>query len=288
VSDLYIAVYRRALSSGWPYDLGDDPAFQASEKRNSDGRLVATNRITWGVCRPNVRNPIQPNSLVVFFAVGRHAPFQYEFVGFATVEKKVLRNRVWKDRELAPYRCYRNLLVLPESRGFRHVEFPHFGQRVWHPDWLSRVLNPSQRHHADFRALQKSGFLPDNARIGGVQVMFAENYVLFYAEGTKTFVAANPPVVAEAAKNGMSEVWKKDSFSQHLRRLVFNPGGRDYLRSRHRQIPHTHIKIENVDIETIRSELVALCSRFGLKPRIGSIADQPAIANSGRRRWAKC
>ncbi len=130
MSDLYVAVYRRALDSGWPYDLGDDPAFQSSEKRDSRGRIVAVDRISWGVCRPNVRNAIRPDDLVVFFSTGRKAPFRYEFIGFATVERKIARDAIWLRKELVLYRCYRNLLVQRENQGFRHVEPHHFGKKV--------------------------------------------------------------------------------------------------------------------------------------------------------------
>lgn len=40
------------------------------------------------------------------------------------------------------------------------------------------------------------------------KICFAGGMTSYLYEGTKTFVAANPPVVAETAKKGMSETWK--------------------------------------------------------------------------------
>jgi hypothetical protein len=271
MSDLYIAVYRRALDSGWPYDLGDDPAFQASETRDQKGRIVAVGRVTWGVCRPNVRNAIRPDDLVVFLSTGRKAPFRYQFVGFATVERKIARDAIWLRNEHLTYRCYRNLLIKRVTGGFQHVEFPHFGLKVRHDDWLSRILVPTQRGNADFSALQAGGFLPDGARILGKEVSFSENYVLFRPDGAGSFVALTPPTVAKAATNGASEVWGEDGFSKGLRELLFDGSVRSYVRTRHKQIAHPHIRVRGANTALLCRKLLALCARFHIKSRVGSI-----------------
>jgi hypothetical protein len=50
----------KAIIDGeWPYDNGDDPSFYVARR----GGLL-----TWGVCRQDVRNSIEPGSIVVFFA----------------------------------------------------------------------------------------------------------------------------------------------------------------------------------------------------------------------------
>ncbi len=95
--------------SGWPYDAGDDPAFYCA--RNMGANL------TWGVCRPKVRNQIRPGDVVVFFSVRgspeNKAPFRYRFCAVATVERKVKHTRIWTRDELEPFRSYRNLLIRP-------------------------------------------------------------------------------------------------------------------------------------------------------------------------------
>jgi hypothetical protein len=260
MSNLYIAVYRRALDSGWPYDLGDDPAFQASE---NPGR-----RITWGVCRPNVRNAIRADDVVVFLSTGRRTPCQYQFVGFATVETKIRRDVIWLRKELSPYRDYQNLLIKRVGNGFKHVEPPHLGMKVWHKDWLSRIVMPNDRGNTDFLALQSQHFLPDGARILGRRVSFAENYVVFQPEGVGSFVALNPPTVAEAGMNGTCEVWRKDHFSKQLRELLFTGAARSYVRTRHKQLAHPHIRVPDINAAYLRRELLALCARCSVGSRV--------------------
>src|SRR5262245_52755814 len=85
VASVYIAVYLRSPNTDWPIDGGDDPSFVASMlSRPSGGRL------SWGVCRQDLRNALDVGDLVVFFAADRlrdrrPAPARYAFVGFATV-----------------------------------------------------------------------------------------------------------------------------------------------------------------------------------------------------------
>jgi hypothetical protein len=287
MADLYIAVYRRASRKGWPYDLGDDPAFESSERRDAAGRIVRVDRVTWGVCRPNVRNPIQPDDLVVFLSADRNPPFRYQFVGFAVVERKVTRDTIWAWEGLAPYRTYRNLLVRRERGGFRHVEAPHFGERVWHGDWLSRILDRNQRGNVDFVALQNANFVSYNARILGQPVRFAENYVLFRPEGSGTFIAANPPTVAVAAVSGATEVWKDDPFSRALRQVLLD-GRKRTIRSTHKQIAHPHIRLRNVDTAAIQRQLHALCRQFSVKPRVGSILGRKVPAVQPRKGRVSC
>jgi len=85
MGDLYIAVYHIAgdeyLSNAagqaepdfvayrdavtrqeWPYDTGDDPAFFCFRRFASQGGTLS-----WGICRPPVRNRLDPDDVVAFF-----------------------------------------------------------------------------------------------------------------------------------------------------------------------------------------------------------------------------
>lgn len=112
---VYIATHLRdASASSWPVDVGDDPSFVASDRyRSEDGRL------SWGVCRADIRNRIEPGDVVMFFAADRlhdRRPARYCFVGLATVDRKESQVELWKRADLAVYRRYDNLLVRPAGR----------------------------------------------------------------------------------------------------------------------------------------------------------------------------
>src|ERR1700731_3247434 len=74
---LYVAVYQarapkpghtsetatafyKAVQSGFPYDLGDDPAFFSARYHHGP--------VTWGVCRSPLRCAIRKDDRIVFFA----------------------------------------------------------------------------------------------------------------------------------------------------------------------------------------------------------------------------
>src|SRR2546426_11349514 len=71
-----------AIASGqWPYDMGDDPSFYCSKKYRMP--------LTWGICRPDVRNAIQAGDIVVFFAFRKHKEdhsTEYMLCAVATVD----------------------------------------------------------------------------------------------------------------------------------------------------------------------------------------------------------
>jgi hypothetical protein len=137
MSNVYIAVYRPAVSSGWPVDFGDDPSFEASS---------AGGRITWGVCRPNVRNVLKRDDVVIFFATSAVAPYDYEFVSYATVALRIGHDEVWTADDYSEFRRYRNLIIAPDATGgFMHVEHEHFGHRKPRRDWLTRIIVREQR-----------------------------------------------------------------------------------------------------------------------------------------------
>lgn len=69
---LYLATYLRAAFTEWPFAA-------------SAGARLRGGVLTWGVCRQDVRNALQPGDLVVFFAADRirdRKPARYSFVAF--------------------------------------------------------------------------------------------------------------------------------------------------------------------------------------------------------------
>lgn len=235
----------------WPYDQGDDPAFEAS--------LDTGGRISWGVCRTDVRNAIQPGDIVAFFSTRRgDRKAVYRFVGWATVDEKIERDRIWRERRLRPYRQYKNLLIRPSAGRFLHLEPQHYESRP-HKDWLWRAGDwRGTKRKSEVLGLCKRDFVsPRN-------VKFAKNYVLFCAEGAGTYVIANPPTVATCA-GGAHETWASTPFARSLRELLFT-GDRDYLRTSN-QHRHRHIHLRGVDGGEVRRKLQNLCVRFGLAAR---------------------
>src|SRR5208283_2890573 len=58
-SGQFETVEKATQAGEWPYDNGDDPSFYQARQGNP---------LTWGVCRQNVRNAIQPKDIVVFIS----------------------------------------------------------------------------------------------------------------------------------------------------------------------------------------------------------------------------
>lgn len=250
-NDAYVAVYRRAIADGWPYDFGDDPSFQASKETGG--------RITWGVCRPNVRNKLKAGDLVVFIAVDRELPARYQFVGFATVDRRVSRDAIWRDSRLKVYRNYRNLLVRSAINGFEHHEPRHFDRRVWHRDWLDRIIDADQRNSKGIDEIQRGNFLTDASKAAGQLIRLGENYVIFRPHGVETLILTNPPTIAVADGRSDHERWLDDRFARGLRTLIIAPAPRDYLRTASFR-PHPYIRLVGVDVPTLRNRLRELVS----------------------------
>jgi len=248
-NDVYVAVYRRAAATGWPYDFGDDPSFEASQKTQG--------RITWGVCRPDVRGRIKPGDLVIFIAVDPTLPARYQFVGYATVDQRVSREAIWREPQLGVYQEYRNLLVRRVPNGYVHDEPRHFGRRVWHQDWLHRIIDVGQRHCPDLLELQRQKFLPDGAKLAGQALRFGENYIIFRPHGEETHILIDPPTIAFADINHDHEQWSEDRFAQGLREVLIAPSPRDYLRTMSFR-PHPYIRLSGIDVPAMRDRLQRL------------------------------
>ena len=58
--------FKEELSS-WPYDGGDDPSFFCWRRHKNQG-----GKLSWGVCRPDVRGAVQPGDVVVMDNLSAH------------------------------------------------------------------------------------------------------------------------------------------------------------------------------------------------------------------------
>lgn len=233
----YLAVYLAPNASGtWPYDVGDDPSFHASSVAHGFG-----GRLSWGVCRPNVRNRINPGDVVVFFAAEdarAEALRVYRFAGWARVDELVSQTDIWRDDRLEGFRNYRNLLIRPVGDT---DDFEHYEAGKPHPDWLWRLADSGRHAPKKDRwvtAGQEGSLIDGLIRVEGWRLRPAANYVVFDPEGSGTFVLAEPPLVARAVTNGMKETWNTDDFAKELHSLLFTGGTRRALRTTNRQQAH--------------------------------------------------
>jgi hypothetical protein len=177
----YVVVYLRAPGDGWPVDVGDDPAFECS------GRWARTGaRLSWGVCRPDLRNTIAAGDVMVFIAADRMSdrrPARYQLAGWATAERIVSQLDIWQHEELAVYGHYRNLLIRPaeDGRGFIHHETQHPG----HPDWLWRLARHTRRGPPKTAWITAGALqaIPSDGvfHVGRRPEQVAANYILFSA-----------------------------------------------------------------------------------------------------------
>jgi hypothetical protein len=241
----YVVVYLRAAGDGWPADVGDDPAFECSRQRAHAGA-----QLSWGVCRPDLRNTITTGDVVVFIAADRlsdRPSARYKLAGWATAERAVSQLDVWQHEELAVYRHYRNLLIRPadDGSGFVHHETQH----PEHPDWLWRLARHTRRGppKAEWMTAGALRGIPANGvfHVGRCRERVAPNYVLFSADPDETVILADPPTVAVATTPGRLETWIGDPFAVCLRALLLGQVTGRGLRTTNRQQPHRHIRLDN-------------------------------------------
>jgi hypothetical protein len=261
----YAAVYLREKEADWPVDIGDDPAFEASSVHAGQGGVVS-----WGVCRRDLRNEVQPGDLVIMFAADRLAdrtPARYAFVGYMTVDRKVSQRDIWEDESLAVFRTYRNLLIRPSDDG-GYVHDEPVPRSLWHKDWLWRTTAHRGARKKDLEHIEATDAWSPNITVHGRPLRFAANYILFRPEGDGTFVAASPPIVARATTNGRSEDWIDTRLSTELYKIVVEGSGtrRDGLRTRNPQTAHRHIKLAELP-SLVRSGLDSLTERYGIAAR---------------------
>ncbi len=212
----------------WPYDNGDDPSFYVARKGG---------RLTWGVCRQDLRNPIERGDIVVFFSYTSLSDndILYRLCAVATVDDKVDHRAIYTDPRLVEFRdSYINRLIIPDNGGWRYDESdrPKSGR---HKNWIWRIaVHPHSGRDAFIdrhnRAYPQGSF-SDSAADSG-EFKLARNYILFSDQSDHTFISPYPPKVATAVK-GQNECWSHEA----LRALTVGKAGalradrRDYLRT---------------------------------------------------------
>jgi hypothetical protein len=194
-----------ALKLGkWPYDVGDDPSFFSQAALESN--------LTWGVCRPQVRNKISEGDIVIFVSVRRRTrdhPFEYCLCGVATVETKVRQTEIWQCDGLTKFRDYLNLLIRPDKDG----AWEHFepGSEDAHKDWLWRIAVQKGSKKDRFEPVDARNVLRSNDRINGLPIVAAKNYVVFSTNPELTRISKQPQQIASCDTNGEPEKWKSDA-----------------------------------------------------------------------------
>jgi hypothetical protein len=229
----------KALKLGkWPYDIGDDPSFFSQATFGSN--------LTWGVCRPQVRNRVKKGDIVVFVSVRRKTkddPFEYCLCGLATVEAKVRQTDIWQEVELKRFQKYLNLLIRPHrGNAWKHFE-P--GSEDAHKDWLWRIANQDGISKNEFETIEAGNMLSPNARINGHPVIVAKNYVIFSASPDQTCVLKKPALIALCDTNGEPETWERNASTlcEHTFGTAAKYGSkRRSLRSENKQHSHPVVR----------------------------------------------
>jgi hypothetical protein len=265
-SEMAAAFYKETARSGFPYDVGDDPAFFSAQYHDGP--------ITWGVCRPDVRCRIRKDDGIVFFAEQKDSQdtktTNYRFVAALRVADKMQHTALSKHPLFSQYL---NLLIRPCGVGWEHHE-----PMSNHRDWLWKVtcqslvtslgLPQKEEKHRDaggkihtqkhWEAAGKIHTAGKSLTIDGHRVPVAANYVVF--SRSSPVLAHDPPLVARHHEGEAHESWESNSTSAEIRKLVLRNSGRGLRipnRLAHRHIPHPDIKESEIE-ETFRRLRAAL------------------------------
>lgn len=219
-------IVEEAIQRGeWPYDNGDDPSFYVARK--------VKGRLTWGVCRRDVRQSLAPNDIVVFFSyttIGSPKMIRYRLCAVATVEEKVDHRAVFSDGRLKNYQDkYINTLVRPG---------PCVG--TWRHDEGTR---PKQHVHQDWHKRAGVTWRGNNfgEEFSEEDVSIVPMYVVFSDDVKRTFISPNPLHIATATwrESGEQEVWTPEAASARALTIGMVGQKRESLRiknSSHRNV----------------------------------------------------
>lgn len=163
-------------------DVGDDPSFFSSYFHNSN--------VTWGVCRHNVRQPLNIGDEVFFVACEKlsNKNWKYYLTGYGEVENKISQTDIYKDVRYSIYRKYFNLLIKPSNKGYEHWE--PIPEEHWHKDWEVRLCKSTwriQKTISDYKLLSKGCGANRNRLLEKESIIynnfpFGENYIIFNKE----------------------------------------------------------------------------------------------------------
>jgi hypothetical protein len=199
-------LYDRLMAGDSVYDWGDDPSFFSAEYIQGSAENAA-----WGVCRPNVRQKIRANDVVVFFCARRAQiadPIHYLFTGYGTAAKRVDDRRdLWRQPELEPFREHLNVLARPDAFG-RLENVERFLPQ--HDNWKDRAKSP---------------------------------YILFDPKRSR-FNMTNPTLVASAERGTKVETWYETPQAQEIRTALFEDlNVSRTLRTSAKGTSHPHINL---------------------------------------------
>ncbi len=227
------------LRKKWPYDNGDDPSFYVA----SEGGLL-----TWGVCRPDVRNSIPKGSLVVWFSFTELAEGRvlYRICAVTSVADKVDVRAVGRDKRFARFRrMYINALVHREKGGWRYDETDRPESRR-HGNWLWRIAEHRgmwrNRFKKKYSQVYRSRRFSDLA-LKNCKLTLGKNYIVFSVDPSEGYISPYPPEVAIARK-GDHEQWSNKILKSLTVGTAAKFGARHYLRvanKSHRNV-HRHIR----------------------------------------------
>jgi hypothetical protein len=248
----------------WPYDTGDDPSFFSAKRLHG--------KLTWGICRQQVRNALNLGDIVVFFSFRKRSSnsvIEYSMCAVATVARKVRQTEIWTDRTLDVYRHYLNLLIRPVGDGrWEHFE-PGLPRAHWHSDWVWRITNHTGFRKPAFGSLDNSTTISGTPKIEGHVIEITPNYVIFSGKQYETYIVDSPPVVATCEKPGTVEEWNLRSPSPAIKRLTADfsakNGGRGTLRTKNLQRAHPCDSwvMTPHDAAKWRKELIEICAGIG-------------------------
>jgi len=230
-SGQFETVEKAIVAGEWPYDNGDDPSFYQARQGNP---------LTWGVCRQNVRNAIQPKDIVVFISFTTlSGKITYRLCAVATVGYKLDHRFVMEDPDLAG-REYINVLIQPDSKNERWIHSENDRRRgARHKDWLWRMADHNGIEQKTFNRELSAAYAQDwfsNATtISGKPLRMAGNYVVF----ADKFIAKSPTEVAHASK-GSRETWTNNTLKDAIFRSA-PKGIRTNIRTTNPSIAHPHI-----------------------------------------------
>ncbi len=277
-------IVERAIIAGeFPYDNGDDPSFYVERHGG---------RLTWGVCRPNVRSQLKVGDIAVFFSFTTVEPDSryvlYRLSAVATVEAKLDHRAPFSDPRLKGSE-YINTLIRPEGFWWKYDETDR-REQARHGDWFWRIADRQGNTQERFnellfaRVCKEGGFADAHVKSGVVRL--AGNYILFSNEADKTLVAPVPPDVAVAEK-GHIEQWNH----QTLRRLTVGTaadhGKRDHLRTLGQGHIHPPIRFSMAadEARVWRSKLITALAK-GAIPAAHRSPDIPPQTSTGTRKRA--
>jgi hypothetical protein len=229
--------------NNWHYDVGDDPAFFCANRYKSN--------VTWGICRPDVRNNIKANDVVVFFCFNCEQG-KYYFVGFSTVKQKIKQTDIWSNDVFSIYQKYYNLLIRKMYKKWGHFE-PLFKKKGQHKNWYSRL---GALHPKDSFMVKDDSFL--------TEFIINDNYVIFYSEDKYQRILKHPIHVANWEKGRKKEVWENETNCDAIYNFIFANTSRKSIRIHERNSAHRHIKIimTTDKLENWRDDFIELLNKI--------------------------